>query len=606
MGRLEDIKNSMAAAADTAKETLFNWHPKEYPAPPAPPAKPNNLDHMKTWVDGVMTMINKATAHGYNLVANDQAWKLHLVIQKFPPEYLEYYQKLQEEIALKIPTEEERPTITLEIRGRNRLDEKPFYGYVGGTGPLSDAATLITVRNAYDDRQGKNSAAQNMAVNLISAPPPRTDSDRKHMAKYGWRVAKFAADSGAQNIILLSNTAHKNLSIIKFGLQFRRAWKGDLRNIIASLFNASDAVINNMVKAVITNIQDGDKDGQGPIPSFNKKDHKILILGSEEGQNKNLYGSQFDAKGMPAVYPDADGKALQALIDAIKAGDTNTFLNDGKTAGEKVVDFMLNHYNQGTTHMLLACTELPMCLHTPLPRLLQNKYKLNPDATYQDLFNQQFKTKHPDMALPIIIDTEKKFAEYSVTKMLANEAKFDKTPPTPEEKTTLRGLECGNSDDSPHFNMPKSAADKTAIPVPRSFYATEYAFKELDSFADKNLIVYRPTYEKVTIDFTNQTAAQKGEMAIAAIEAALKLGVRQPIELTGEDFEAVKAGAQYCVNKGIGFYVADNMAGCLPDGLRSREPTNPMIDIPEETALMNIASLTGDNNPSPPAKRLRM
>lgn len=602
MGRYDNVKQGMKDAAETVKEILFNWHPKERPAPPAPPADPHNPEDMKTWVDGVMKMIKEATANGSNLLNNDEAWKLHLVIEKFPPEYLEYYQGLQQEIAKIIPREEDRPTITLKIRGANRQDSKPFFGYVGGTGPLSDAATLLTVRDAYDYRKGDGAAAQDMAVDLISAPPPRGGIKLDHMRTYGWRVAKFAGDCGAPNIILLSNTAHIHLRKFKFVQQFRRAWKRDFDNIIKSIFEKSDSVIKNMRKAVIKNIQNGDPDGR--FPRFDNNHDMILILGTEEGQKADLYGSKFSKRGMASKYPDKDGQQLQKLIDEIKSNNSNTFLADGKTVGEALVNFILDHYDSKVSHILLACTELPLCLHTKIPALLQQKYGLAQDATYQDIFDNQFKLRYPTAAVPIIIDTEQKFAEYSVNQIIENEEKLNHKPhtPTPDTKTT-HGLIC-SSEEPELIEMPASVADKTAIPVPRSFYEIAHTFKELDSFADKGLIVYRPPEQQVTIDFTSQTASQKGEMAIAAIEAGLRLGVTQPIELSGEDFDAVQAGAQYCVSKGIGFYVADNMAPRLPRELQSGAPK--IQDIPVTTAIMNIASLTGDNNPSPPAKRLRM
>lgn len=592
MSLIDNLKQSMQNIGDTISDA-FNFHPKYYLEPPQPPADPTDPDDKKEWVDKVLNTIKTARAQGKNLLASNEVWKLHLVCENFPPQYLEYYQKLQKDIAFIIKDEELRPTITLKIRGSNRLNSKPMYGYIGGTGPESDAATLLAVRRIYDDRRGEDAAEKDMAVDLLSAPPPREDKSVDHLTRYAIRVSKFAGDCGAANIILLSNTAHINLIEAKIGMQLRRLWKLDFINLILSLTRNSETEINSMVKRVVRNIKDGDT----PEQKFDNTKDSILILGTEHAQKKELYKEKFDNYKMPCKYPDKDGRFLQALIEEIKWGHTNEpIIGSGKTVGETLVQFMLDTFDAKTTHILLACTELPLCLHTEIPQALLEKYNItDPSATYYDVFIQEFGKIHPGVEFPIIVDTEEKFAEYTVVKQLENEAKFHNLPVPPAVSKVGHRLKCISSSEGLNstIELPASVASKTAIPVPRTFYENAHPFTQMDHFAEKDLIIYRPQEQGVTVDFTNQTLAVKKEMVIATIEAGLKLGVTQPIELTGDDFEAVKAGAEYCASKGIGFYVvAENIAQCLlPLGLQCGEPGG-VANVPEQEVIANIESLT--------------
>lgn len=117
------------------------------------PIPPPNEEPIATWVKAVLRKTALIRLKGKD------AYHVKIVIAPFPPEHYAYYQALQEAIAKLIPIEENRPTILLKIRGKNRApqgkaDSRVDYGYVGGTGPLSDAALLGLVVKDYAQNGG--------------------------------------------------------------------------------------------------------------------------------------------------------------------------------------------------------------------------------------------------------------------------------------------------------------------------------------------------------------------------------------------------------------------------------------------------------------------
>jgi aspartate/glutamate racemase len=582
-------------------------HPKIKLTPPGPPMMPNNTDDMKAWVDGVIAVIMKQTVGGKNLVANNDAWAIHLVFDKFPPEYLEYYHKLQHEIAGIITQEEaNRPTITLRIRGSERQDAPPFYGYVGGMGPLSDASTILKVRETYDQNEGPGSANKYMSVDLLSCPPYRGEQnsyDRK--SRYIFRVAKFADDCGAPDVAMLSNTAHIHLNKIKAGMYARRTPK------IYKWLSRGSGKIRNLIAKVADNIKYGDKLPNGSRPYQYGDD--VLIFGTKDARESMLYNQAlWPNHFVSSHYPmkDQDGTILQYFIDNIKQDNLNAIdATTQLTTGESLVNYMVDNSNirQETSHILLACTELSLCFHTPLPPSVKQKY---PDlTTYQDLFKYKYKEAFPNRADPIIVDTEIIFAQATVKQQLESEAIYNRQnniQKQMQQNSVGHGLVCSHqpmlmNPQDPNAPLPftpppwTQSVPANRIPVPRKFYEAEQTFSHINEFAEQHLIQFDTQVRMVFVDFDAQaqTDAVRAEMAVAGLIAGLKLGVQEPIEITGDDMVAVKASAEYCKNHGYGFYVVGPIQHQLPMDLQaahsSRQPEDPTVAA--QNANHNIADL---------------
>lgn len=576
-----------------------SWHPKFYLD------SPDGSISMEKWVDRVIKELNKN-----GRLASNKAWGIHLVFDNFPPEHLEYYQALQQRIAQWIKIEEDRPTITVRVRGSARQDAKPFFAYLGGTGPLSDAATMLTVREAYNKKQGLNAANESMSVDLLSCPPPREKAGASHYFIYLRRITKFLRRTGV-NMCFLSNTAHLNILTTKGLLYIARP---------TALVKLSGNTINNMVKRIVNAVQD-----------TYKKNDNILILGTQDAQNGHLYDSYFKDRQMKSYYP-GDGSKLQRLINAIKAGDLNKPFENKGIAGYEFIKLILESSTEGTTHILLSCTELPLCFHSTLPKSLRKFHGIsNPNATYRDLFKklylQQPENKRlPNNKIPVIVDSEEKIAEFSIGIQLANEQVYDEKHPDSapprhaildqEEETTdlntaEHALVCSpkRSDQSQNFlpnnNTYTQVPNQNFLPshhtpacsVPDTIY-NEGDLEHIDAYRD--LILYAPDYHAIQIDVNQHTQAQKikQEMAIAGIKSAIALGVAQPIQLSGHDCVMVRAAAIYCRNHGYGFYVTGDIKKQIPPGLHNGAAHPQRHNLPDaETIQNNINTVLGKKGP---------
>lgn len=504
-------------------------------------------EHMELWVDMVMNFIKSAKdGSSKNLFDNKCAWGIHIVFNNFRPEDLEYYQALQERIAQEITDEQGvhveqlRPTITLKIRGKNYTDSKtPFFGYIGGTGPLSDAATILSVREQYS--ASGNNPNDNLCVDLISAPPPRLRStfnklmNPERIYVYVRRVTKFMTESGSSNFILLSNTAHLNIFTAKVIKFLTHTFNLDLEKVAQDILNKSPDALNDMTKRVVDNIENGDID-QGKLIKFNKGQNKVAIFGTKEARKNNLYGKMFKAKQMNYAYPSKDtkekhGDELQKIIDSIKNGfSTINQPNKNTTAGEDLVQHMIDHLDGTESHILLSCTEIPMCFHATDPTT---------NKTYRDLFEEAYAKKFHNKALPYIIDTEEKFVEYSMEMLLKNQEKSG---------FKLAQRPAGS----------KPTAPTQGVIVERGEYESFESFNRIHDFHDLKLMYYHADDESITVDFNDATKDNqvKKEMVIAAITAGIQSRhFIQPLILSGEDPEALAFGKQYCDAQGISYQV---------------------------------------------------
>lgn len=191
---------------------------------------------------------------------------------------------------------------------------------------------------------------------------------------------------------------------------------------------------------------------------------RILVCGTQAAATHRLYPDKLAQQGIQSDLPNKE--VLQFLIDLIKSGESDSMLVDkiknihhtekdlyaklknplhktiklrrGGTVGEGLVHFMVNALlskkNHPYTHVMLSCTELPLCLHATLPQSLQKHYFGNDSGkskTYQDLFNHLYTIKVtqkrlPNKSPPQIIDTEHLMAHFISKQQIINNQRVAK------------------------------------------------------------------------------------------------------------------------------------------------------------------------------------
>lgn len=305
---------------------------------------PRKGDHIDVWVNNTWQTIqrNLHIDKRGQLSGND----ILLEIGNFPPECYPFYQQLQQKISEHLTEEFRRPSICLDIRGAKRIgDSSPAeFGYIGGTGPLSDAAALENIMERYQEV----SNLENFHAVLFSFPPPRPGPESKrdtlkHGYHYIHELRRLTREYPCQQHCLVSNTAH---------LRAKTAQK---------MILPGKRSLVHLVNAI------SDK-----IAAENPASKKVLVLGTIVAANNNLYPKILEKRGVSGYLPEKSrGVRLQELIDQIKGGKVNARVDSSKpeTYGDKLVDFILEEVDiqirsgHQITHILLSCTELPMGLH---------------------------------------------------------------------------------------------------------------------------------------------------------------------------------------------------------------------------------------------------
>lgn len=348
---------------------------------------PPKDDDIESWVDGIIALLQKHQE-------NSRYWHLKLTVDNFPPDKYKHYQRLQERIAEIAPNESARPTIHLKIRGEKAKHSKnPDFVYLGGTGPLSDAAALGGIIGEY--RKTKISEdVKFFCADLYSSPPPRKgDLDEKaHLAEYLPEMTRFMVLNNAPQYCMLSNTAHLNAEKVIWLLNISKQGV-DVPKVI------------NLVDKMVAEIA-SEKGWEGT-----RKPTNVLVCGTDVAHDGRLYPDKFNkpSVNVKSTLPDQDGKVLlQNLINAIKGGKINKPFDDSnpnQTSGDRLIEFLIYQMKtiekeQGKipSHIILSCTELPLCFHTP---------KEGDGRTYHEIFNARCKEAFGDSVTPpTIIDTE--------------------------------------------------------------------------------------------------------------------------------------------------------------------------------------------------------
>ena len=245
---------------------------------------------------------------------------------------IQYYQQLQQALADQIPVEYERPVFDIKVfyGDADGLQAESTIGILGGIGPLSDASILSMIHA----KLGAAEIHKNVAIHLYSLPPPRTSWQQlRGGILYGARLARFLTH-GYRSYYLASNTAHVNLATIS-----RITGKDRLKNLV------------QMVAARISR----------EMPALGQGD-SVLILGTTQAWEAKLYDPYLDQEGIAYRFLQApEQKQLQTQIDAIKRGSWSN-----ADAQQLALWLQTLAEKYGVKTLLLACTELPLGLHSEL------------------------------------------------------------------------------------------------------------------------------------------------------------------------------------------------------------------------------------------------
>lgn len=276
-----------------------------------------------------------------------KANKLIFVYENFPPEEISLYEELQIEIASILPNEYDRPTIQLHIRGNRRLqDNNPDMGLLGGMGCLSDAhiiKKLIALRETKTD---------DFYAVLNSAPPPRPEELKKstaqfisHSVAYRSQFIDFAANPCA-HFAVLSNTAHSNLKTMQ------------------RYMDKSSPRLMDLIELITVKI------------SIDRPS-KVLVLGTTRAAQSNLYPNYLKKRNIACKLPEKEVQdKLQFYIDMIKAGKLEVNM--------ECLNFLFKEIkHSGCSHVILACTEIPL--------LLSKKYCSRSNLTYMQALERKLK-----------------------------------------------------------------------------------------------------------------------------------------------------------------------------------------------------------------------
>lgn len=237
------------------------------------------------------------------------------------PSQIDYYETLQKTIAEKIPKESKRPTLFLEILGR----QTPSYAIVGGMGPLSDARIV----NLVIDNLRQKGLVNLCKISLLSAPPPRSiwESATKGFS-YISRLYTFVNNDHTY-VYLASNSAH---------LYFNWIDRLGSKNLV------------NLTQYVADQVQ-----------IISNKPH-VLIAGTTKGRKANLYGKLLANRSISYAFPsDIEQDLIEEIIQMTKIG-----IEPKST----LVDVLIKSIAKTKTNtLLLSCTELSIALENQQEQL---------------------------------------------------------------------------------------------------------------------------------------------------------------------------------------------------------------------------------------------
>lgn len=350
--------------------------------------------------------------------------KLSFECLLFPPDKIDHYRELQTNIAELIPDEYNRPSITLYIKGKNRVEEgdRADFGLIGGIGPLSDA-NIITSLIAL--RQGE---LDNFYVILKSAPPAREKEKKEDASQYAVHSEFHSASiknflkENCKYYCLLSNSAHaKSASKVILGLR-----------ILGGRLTGNPFF--HLVEKIAKNIA-------------HQKPKLVLVVGTQEGFDERLYPTYFDKLKVPSALPDrAEQKLLQEYIERIKA--KKEVIIGNKT----FVDFLFEQIKKSNTppsHVLFACTEIPLYLHQETG-----------EKKHLDILNE--KLKNNNLGEVRLIDSEECMIQLIVEKQYQLEWEHVKGQSEPQLKLS-DGTLCLSANISKLIDYVSETGDQSVI-----------------------------------------------------------------------------------------------------------------------------------------------
>ena len=236
-----------------------------------------------------------------------------------------YYSELQTELAKHFPNESDRPQILLTLRNSHSQPEKSM-GILGGLGPLADASLIKQIEAEFNFGKAPTHSVE---IKLDSNPhPPRNFLAALHLwaLDYLHDIWNFVSQPGVDEFVLASNTAHIRLGL--FNLFSRNR-----------MFDGVSYVSNQLRQS-------------SPAPA------RILVLGTTSAYEHELYPKALRNLGMNVATPtENEQPRVQEAIDLIKSGQI-------EVGQQKLSTVIRELANPPVSHVLLACTELPLALNT--------------------------------------------------------------------------------------------------------------------------------------------------------------------------------------------------------------------------------------------------
>ncbi|MCL6272079.1 aspartate/glutamate racemase family protein [Sansalvadorimonas sp. 2012CJ34-2] len=272
------------------------------------------------------------------------------------PTEISRYVALQESIAKLIPEELDRPTIDLTIEVPGGSATRTF-GIIGGVGPVSDAHMT---EKMLSELQEKGVRLSEVKVQVYSSPPPRTLTEKSIRGLAYLNGVREFVKRGHDHLVLASNTAHCHIDSFESG----------------KVLDSGGRMVNCVTK-IAKSIHE-------------EKPSSVLVLGTSQAYEKELYPKEFHSLGVPAIVPNNSYQTqIQNLIEQVKKSP-GSCIQDADEIFRIVVENYLLACRQYTapSHILLSCTELPLGLGPERIAQLEEMLKVKVVDTEVELSKQ--------------------------------------------------------------------------------------------------------------------------------------------------------------------------------------------------------------------------
>ncbi len=263
--------------------------------------------------------------HGINSQGNfaGKLLPVSLPIDKSP-----YYSALQKKIAVLIPSEFQRPSLSLQVSGDEVIPfSQSSCAILGGMGPLSDARILDLVVTKLKQRN----LLDRCKITLLSAPPPRGFFEILwNMQSYLVKLYAFL-NGDHHHVYLASNVAHSHFNFMNM------LGRKNMVNLTRYVADVAESCIAHP---------------------------RVLIIGTKLGAKEQLYEKLLQDRNIEYVsLSEAQQQIVQEEIEKTKSGH---LYDCGDRLYKAIHDVVIKQSTDGNpiNVLLLGCTELPIALES--------------------------------------------------------------------------------------------------------------------------------------------------------------------------------------------------------------------------------------------------